>query len=104
MNNCVCNNAKCAFYYSFANDEAADNEEACISGRIKDGKCSGGLRSQYPGQPCTYDSDCAFVNEEGEIEGYGTCTCGYNAGSLFLWYKNLRSFFVLPIEHWGCRV
>jgi len=80
VNNCVCNSGKCIFQYSAANEVIATNTLACISGRIVDGKCAVGLKSKYPGNPCTNNIDCDWVNDEGVTEEYGVCTCGYNPG------------------------
>lgn len=81
VNNCVCNNKKCAFYYTFTNGAEADNAKACESGYIEDGVCVAGLRTKNPGQPCTSDDDCKFIDENGKVKKTGNCTCGFNAGT-----------------------
>lgn len=84
VNNCLCNNKKCAFYYTFADGTDATNPQACESGYIENGKCTKGLRTKNPGQPCSSDEDCMFIDGDGKVKKYGNCTCGFNAGSLYL--------------------
>lgn len=77
----MCNLGKCAFYYSFDNSTKADNPKVCQSGYIsKNNTCSPGLRSRHPGNPCTYDLDCEYVDENDKVVKTGKCTCGFNSG------------------------
>ena len=89
MNNCVCNNKKCAFYYTFTEGADADNPKACESGYTEGGKCVPGLRTLNPGQPCTTNEDCMFIDGQGVVKKFGNCTCGFNAGSYS--YCNLET-------------
>lgn len=82
VNNCLCNNNRCAFYYTFADGSEATNPEACESGYIENGKCQTGLKTKNPGQPCSSDSDCMFIDGQGKVKKYGNCTCGFNAGKM----------------------
>ena len=84
VNNCLCNNNKCAFYYTFADGTEATNPQACESGSIENGKCTKGLRTKTPGQPCSSDQDCMFIDGKGVVKKYGNCTCGFNAGIFLL--------------------
>lgn len=80
VNNCICNKNKCAFYYTFAIGSDADNPKACESGYIENGQCVAGLKTKNPGQPCTSDADCEFIDSNGVVKKTGTCSCGFNAG------------------------
>ncbi len=82
MNNCACNNKRCAFYYSIENGVKADNPVTCKSGYISEENCSQGPISLNKGQPCSSDDECIFVNEEGEVIEEKSCECGFN-GSAF---------------------
>jgi len=97
VNNCVCNNKKCAFYYTFADGSEADNPKACESGYIVDGKCSAGLKTKNHGQPCTVDEDCQFIDSSGVVKKYGNCTCGFNAGTHII---DNRFVFLLQLGDW----
>ena len=81
VNNCTCNNNKCTFYYSVGIGVLADTADACFSGYLKDGKCENALQSRFHGQPCTYDEDCQYINDDQEVIEHGICTCGFNAGA-----------------------
>lgn len=82
VNNCVCNNGQCAFYYSIDVGNSADNEEACGSGYIDDGYCAWAPSSLIKGDPCSSDGDCVFVDSSGTNHSLGVCTCGYNGAAL----------------------
>lgn len=97
VNNCLCNNNKCAFYYTFAIGTEATNPQACESGYIENGKCQAGLRTKNPGQPCSTDKDCMFIDSEGKVKKYGNCTCGFNAGTTL---SNLRFLLLLQPRNW----
>lgn len=95
VNNCVCNNNKCAFYYTFTVGADANNKAACESGYIEDGKCVAGLRTKSPGQPCSSDQDCTFIDGAGLVKSFGECTCGFNAG---MTWAHLGSYSYCTLE------
>lgn len=71
----------CAYYYKFDDGVPADNPRVCKSGYIgEDGNCEPGLRSKHPGNPCSFDIDCEYINVNDTVVKTGTCTCGFNAG------------------------
>ena len=103
VNNCVCNLGKCAFYYSFDVGAEADNPTVCQSGYIgQEGTCQPGLRSKHPGNPCSSDLDCEYIDHNDKVVKTGSCTCGYNSGmfcaSIPSSNKFIGSFSYCPLE------